>query len=361
MSDTRLAAAFDPPMKGNGSELDPPMSGNENRSAPLIAEALRRSRAQTDDYLASSAGSRQTKRVPPSSAHAKSLWFYAPEVRAEIAVNALLSQFQRSGTGLAGLNAGGSSVPVVALTLPTGAALVDPSGLLDTQAQFVLDRTEVRADRMPEILVQADSLWPFWTAVTHLGPVATPRTHEFVVIVQRVCSALVHGLKYAVGCPRPVDVSPVIQPVIDTPGHASLPSGHGAAAYCVAELLDALLDLGKSGPVWTQLERIAWRITDNRVVAGVHFPMDGIAGQLVGRGVARYVLSSVTVAPAAFSGGAFDATAVAPADLLLPNPAQTSAVPQGTTAPVGAQAMSNDVLKEMWDAARTELSSLGMR
>jgi hypothetical protein len=61
----------------------------------------------------------------------------------------------------------------------------------------------------------------------------------------------------------------------------------------------------------TQLQRLATRITNNRVVAGVHFPIDGTAGRMVGESVAEYLLyrcghgaQSTGWVPRQFLGGA---------------------------------------------------------
>jgi hypothetical protein len=101
--------------------------------------------------------------------------------------------------------------------------------------------------------------------------------------------------KHELACWRPTDYSPQVQPVVTTPGHGALPSGHCTQSYLVAEVLGALLALDDAEPaqraVRTQLQRIAARISTNRVIAGVHFPVDNVAGRLLGTVLADYFVT----------------------------------------------------------------------
>jgi membrane-associated phospholipid phosphatase len=112
-------------------------------------------------------------------------------------------------------------------------------------------------------------------------------------------------MKHLCSVARPVDLSPQIQPVIETPGHSAYPSGHATEAFAVATLLSALrLSAGGTADatlvdgVLTRLSpaaesasvtdpvillyRLAARIADNRTVAGVHYPVDSAHGALLG-------------------------------------------------------------------------------
>ena len=53
--------------------------------------------------------------------------------------------------------------------------------------------------------------------------------------------------------------------------------------------LAALLKLTPAQPVYTQLVRQARRFSINRTVAGVHFPIDASAGQMLGTTLGEYV------------------------------------------------------------------------
>jgi hypothetical protein len=112
-------------------------------------------------------------------------------------------------------------------------------------------------------------------------------------------------IKHFCSVPRPIDLSPQIQPVIATPGHSAYPSGHATEAFALATtlaalrlsaggtadagLVDALLNrltpAAEAAPAMDPtvlLFRLAQRIADNRTVAGVHYPVDSAHGGLLG-------------------------------------------------------------------------------
>jgi hypothetical protein len=94
--------------------------------------------------------------------------------------------------------------------------------------------------------------------------------------------------KHALACPRPVHISPQVQPIITTPLHSTYPMGHAAQAYMAAHALQKLLGWDNAHPGTVQLQRQAERISINRVVAGVHFPVDALAGQRLGQTLGEY-------------------------------------------------------------------------
>jgi hypothetical protein len=154
--------------------------------------------------------------------------------------------------------------------------------------------------------------------------------------------------KHALACARPADMSPQIQPMVLTPGHGSLPSGHSTQAYVIARVLQQLFDdaeqdaydtlnsrlanrerhaqarreakslqgkalseflatmrAGRGNAVSSrllalevrrnlrteQLMRQAARVAINRTVAGVHFPVDSTAGRVLGVTLAEYFIA----------------------------------------------------------------------
>ena len=94
---------------------------------------------------------------------------------------------------------------------------------------------------------------------------------------------------------RPHEYSPQIQPILQTPVHGSLPSGHSTEAYAVARVLNelvlaALTTSSQAPQLREQFTRQAARIAINRTIAGLHYPIDSIAGQLLGLTMASYLV-----------------------------------------------------------------------
>ena len=67
------------------------------------------------------------------------------------------------------------------------------------------------------------------------------------------------------------------EPLITTPTSHSLPSGHSTTAFAAATILGAYFPRFRL-PFYALAALIAW----SRVVVGVHYPLDVIAGALLG-------------------------------------------------------------------------------
>lgn len=93
------------------------------------------------------------------------------------------------------------------------------------------------------------------------------------------------ALKAVYDLPRPFQVNDEVHPVGDARPVASYPSGHAIRAAVYARLLsavfpkheDALLDLSR-------------RIAFGRVIAGVHYPVDVVAGRKLGHAYADVIV-----------------------------------------------------------------------
>jgi hypothetical protein len=116
--------------------------------------------------------------------------------------------------------------------------------------------------------------------------------------VLQLCVYVEMRFKHALGCYRPAEYNAQIQPMITTPGHGTFPMGHATQTYAVTYVLQKLLQLQPSNAThaWVidQLDRLSARITTNRVIAGVHFPVDSMAGRMLGVALGEYFVARCT-------------------------------------------------------------------
>ena len=152
-----------------------------------------------------------------------------------------------------------------------------------------------------------------------------PKTLELLRVALEVTGLVHYRLKHALACRRPVEYSPQVQPIVPTPGHGTLPSGHATEVFTAAFVFDALVRYARENPAPAspmppvpdfdpaslfsiQLMRIAERIAINRQVAGVHFPVDSVAGMVLAQSLSEfYVARCVKGRPAirTFDGRGF--------------------------------------------------------
>ena len=168
-----------------------------------------------------------------------------------------------------------------------------PETAFHEQVKRVLAWADLREERIPEILTQIGNTYAFWGALIPLHTERMRRTREVLDAAVQFAMFVEMRFKHELACWRPADYSPQVQPMVSTPGHGILPSGHCVEAYVIKEVLEALLGLtapdgDAESQLHAQFERTAARIATNRVVAGVHFPIDNMAGRLLGTVLGRY-------------------------------------------------------------------------
>ncbi|WP_299933859.1 phosphatase PAP2 family protein [uncultured Pelagimonas sp.] len=165
------------------------------------------------------------------------------------------------------------------------------------QMKWVAGYADIRTDRAAEILSQVASPVPFYATISFLDPARTPFTLELLQAGLRFANFVEMQMKYILAVKRPIEYSPQVQPMIPTPNHGALPSGHATEAFLTARLLWKLLRASGQSPYsdngyWGEmLMRTASRIAVNRTVAGVHFPVDSAAGSLLGLTLADLISS----------------------------------------------------------------------
>jgi undecaprenyl-diphosphatase len=99
------------------------------------------------------------------------------------------------------------------------------------------------------------------------------------ILVAESCSAL---LKEWTERDRPPVADPFPESLVDTPATYSFPSGHATVSFACATTL-ALSVPRLSIPLYT----LAVLISFSRVYVGVHYPLDVLAGAILGIAIAR--------------------------------------------------------------------------
>jgi membrane-associated phospholipid phosphatase len=257
---------------------------------PVTASALVTSREGVIDP----ADLKRSFELPEPARDATAIERWEPWVRAGAVQQVLLEglRFQSQGVArtLVCCESADRTVTIVKLVPPTVKAF-------RRQLPLVLSWAELREERSAEILAQIENQSAFVAAVPYLHPSRTPRTLELLGMAIQLAVSVEMRFKHELACWRPIEYSPHVQPMITTPGHGSLPSGHATQAYILAHVLQRLLDVPAQHPTAIQLQRQAARIATNRVVAGVHFPIDSIAGRLLGWALGEYFLRRCGVRP----------------------------------------------------------------
>jgi undecaprenyl-diphosphatase len=108
-------------------------------------------------------------------------------------------------------------------------------------------------------------------------------TAAAVVIADLVAS----GLKDVTGVERPSTRYAAPKPLVPAPHDGSFPSGHAATSFAAATVLSAAAP--RLTPVWALL---ATAIAFSRVYVGVHYPLDVVAGAVLGVLIALLMLAA---------------------------------------------------------------------
>jgi undecaprenyl-diphosphatase len=122
-----------------------------------------------------------------------------------------------------------------------------------------------------------------WIALALVLAVRWRRPELFPIVTATVFAAdeITRGLKHLVGRERPYVARPEPEPLLTPDLDLSFPSGHASTSFAGATLL-ALLLPSFAIPFYVLAALIAW----SRVYVGVHYPLDILAGAMLGVGVA---------------------------------------------------------------------------
>ena len=193
-----------------------------------------------------------------------------------------------------------------------------------------------------------------------MHPDRTKGTFELINLVLQFCVYVEMRFKHALACWRPVEYNAQVQPMITTPGHGSFPSGHATQVHAVAYVLKRLLKLNSANhaTIIDQLDRQAARIATNRVVAGVRFPVDSMAGRMLGVALGEYFVGRCT-GNKRFKRRKFNAAGIDSAASTDFNPFNAAQDLNATTTAFysqspGASIPKSALMQHLWDKAREE-------
>lgn len=102
-----------------------------------------------------------------------------------------------------------------------------------------------------------------------------------LVMALTIERALYWLVKNSLRRPRPQQAVPGFRSLIRASDQFSFPSGHSSGAFLLATAL-----LVVYGPIATPLLLWAFAVAMSRILLGVHFPGDTVAGALMGGGIA---------------------------------------------------------------------------
>jgi hypothetical protein len=150
--------------------------------------------------------------------------------------------------------------------------------LFAKQLEIVFARQADREKHAAEIVTQVTPQFAYWSAICGFHPSRHAHLLELIFLLLHCSMLVTQRLKHELATPRPMEYSPLIQPMIQTPAYFAWPSGHATEAYVFAKLMQCLSPQADRDK---QLHALARRIADNRVIAGLHFPVDGVAGYVL--------------------------------------------------------------------------------
>ncbi len=143
-----------------------------------------------------------------------------------------------------------------------------------------------RAGVLAEALAQRDNILNYFRGLLTFTRSSHPATFYLCMAAVRVGAFQSNYFKGQFNRPRPAQLTPALVPPIETPAHASYPSGHSTQSHLLALLLEAIvpaLTLDRNGALVPEADRparlMAERIARNREVFGLHYPSDSRIGK----------------------------------------------------------------------------------
>ncbi|WP_140634787.1 phosphatase PAP2 family protein [Methylibium rhizosphaerae] len=224
-------------------------------------------------------------KITPAPAAGGELRKLAPEVLVLLCRQELLQSLRTTSS-----TSGGKTTAKTSSVAGSGAcicSLESPASMLDAEASDVVTRKSDRQSRQGEILAQVSAIDAFIGSVLGMTPDSHPWTVLLMQVVADAIAGPVHALKAALHIQRPAELNAKVMPLIAVPGHRSFPAGHAAYAFALALILPTVVNRSEA---FQDLLNLALGVADNRVVAGLHYPVDGLGGLAIALSFATWAI-----------------------------------------------------------------------
>ena len=161
-------------------------------------------------------------------------------------------------------------------------------GLHGEILQLIFYRDRLRSSRVGEISAQVDGVLSYWSNMLMIGTSNKPNTAILLATGMLIGTMVGLHFKNKWKRPRPVQLFPALMPAIPTPAHPAYPSGHALQSYLILHLITMALDGNKDNPAYSYMLSMANRISENREIAGLHYPTDKFESEALAGEVVHY-------------------------------------------------------------------------
>lgn len=150
----------------------------------------------------------------------------------------------------------------------------------------------LQVTRTPEMVAraQADDEEVVWRFADVLGSKfskdALPKTDAFFARIAETEGAVVDPAKSVWKRPRPHLYSDLVKPVVPLSKSGAYPSGHATLGTLMAIVLSNMVPEKRA-----ELMARGWEYANNRVIGGIHFRSDVVAGRISGSLIAATIMS----------------------------------------------------------------------
>jgi len=159
---------------------------------------------------------------------------------------------------------------------------------LETLLQVQAERTTNQVERAKRVASQTPSSFARSVLGEWFHLRDFPRTSAIFEQIDRERRMIVDDqVKRHWNRTRPYLRSSAIHPVVGRPGNTSYPSGHASAAALWGTIFAAAFP-EKAAEFRRQTREVMWC----RVLAGVHYPSDTVAGEMLGEAIGKQMLAS---------------------------------------------------------------------